>query len=268
MIWIQPKNVFWWCQNSTRARSVCPRVDKNGFPNHVLSVFDSLGSEKGRTGRESPPVTCTKDVPGSAKPGSLLRWPWAHAPAEQTQPHCWAHTHVQAQPNPIICLALSFFFFPFHFSSAYSATFPQYIWAALPGWTRLTSAPLWLPSLLYFPRVNIPLLVSFISQPLACFFLPQNLWRDSRYPFCWIGEPPKSTWRGCVPLDHGPVDTESGQRTFLSEKFSPCEHERMHFDFLAQLWPSVVAVVEGVLPVSDVRQGELGRHPPFFPKMT
>lgn len=113
---IEPKNVFWWCQNSTRARSVCPRVDKNDFPKlkscfvSKLFFFDSLGSEKGRTGRQSPPVTCTKDVPGSAKPGSPLRWPWAHAPAEQTQPHCWAHTHVQAQPNPIICLALSFSF--------------------------------------------------------------------------------------------------------------------------------------------------------------
>lgn len=107
-------------------------------------------------------------VPGSAKPYSLQRWPWAHAPAVQTQPRCWAHIYILAEPNPIICLALNLLFF-FHFSSAYSAAFRsahKLNCRAERGWQMCYCGYFFCYISLMW---TLPLIVSLISQPFPHF---------------------------------------------------------------------------------------------------
>lgn len=153
--------------------------------NNVLSVpfcelgafYDLLVSEKGRTRSGRRPVILRQAVPGRAKPRSLLRWPWAHSPAVQTQPHCWAHTHVQAAPNSIICLALSFSFF-FLFILFQKRIFS--VWAALRGRSRLTSAPLWRSALWYFSGACQ---LNFFCLSLIRF--PQNFATTVGIHFVW-----------------------------------------------------------------------------------
>lgn len=222
-----PFYVSLWCQNSTRARSFRPAVDKNVFPQLKLCFFSrkpflTLFLKRGKTGRGRRPVillrACTVDVPSSAKPCSLLRWPWAHVPAVQTQPHCWAHTYVQAEPNPIICLALSFFFFFSCFTSVAHIQPPSSVHMSCAARLnkadkRTTVASL---SSIFPSREHSP--ACQLNFSASCSFFFSKLWRDSRYPFC-LKENHQSQHGG--DASHSIVGTDSGQKNVFVRRVQP-----------------------------------------------
>lgn len=204
-----------WCQNITEARSVSPSigVKKRSSPFSWICVFSVDASVnvvcfcKGKT-EGGVWWTCTLAVPCCAKPCSPLRWPWAHAPAVQTQPDCWAHINVLAEPNPIICLK----FFWFHFSSAYSATLVYLIYAA-----RLKKANK------YTTMSSLSSIILLWKCLTACqlnfpAFYSVHFWFDQWYPSPFKGEQPKSTLKGCESLRHWHVNINSRQRSVFVRK--------------------------------------------------
>lgn len=184
--------------------------------NGVLSVGPSVSL----TGRGRRPVILqqarTVDVPGSAKPCSLLRWPWARAPAVQTQPHCWAHTHVQPEPNPIIFLALIFS----RFISVAHIQPPSSVHMSCAARLNEADKRTTVASLSIFPSCEHSPACQLNFSASCSFFYPKPLaWQSVSVLF--EGEPPKSTRRGCEPLDRRPVDTDSGQKNVFVRRVQP-----------------------------------------------